>query len=333
MLLLAAALPAAVVTLTITGDPGLAAEKSGTAMVAVLRRDGIIIPFANWNGRRWLSSWPEAKATLDVPITLDSVPGRWWPDREPVTRWTAWPLDGEPREITVASPRAIGQHCDMNVGLDSDYRATEEVPPEGMQPYPKDGVATTGDLKVESVDVLDRESSDWQQVLDAMVPELLKAERKYYDSKETLEAFTRAPFEIEVLCRTAVPNREGAFVYYVEAVRRHEAVMQTSSAGITVDESRQPPRGWRGPRCQSFTIAQGWAFRDASGEFSFDMDAYPATCGRGGMVYGLPLGMLKLGGKLFWIMHLSGWGYERYEILDVEFRKVRRALSVYAGSC
>ncbi|RPJ83551.1 MAG: hypothetical protein EHM13_07165, partial [Acidobacteria bacterium] len=120
----------------VRGSGTSVAAQAGVSMVAVLRRDGTIIPFANWNGRRWSTSWPAASLTIEVPITLESVPRGWWPDDRPETSWTAWPIGGEPRPINVKAPLAIGQHCDMNVGLSTDYRSDEPVPPVKVQPYP-----------------------------------------------------------------------------------------------------------------------------------------------------------------------------------------------------
>ena len=42
--------------------------------IGALRRDGIIIPFAVFDGRRWLSRWPAPERDRSIPINLNSIP-------------------------------------------------------------------------------------------------------------------------------------------------------------------------------------------------------------------------------------------------------------------
>ncbi|MFB3852860.1 MAG: hypothetical protein ACE148_03450 [Vicinamibacterales bacterium] len=307
-------------------DAPVMPQRGGISMVAVLRRDGTIIPFANWNGRKWSSSWPAAAATIDVPITLESVPRGWWPDGRPQTSWTAWPIGGTPQTINVKAPLAIGQHCDMNVGLATDYRSAEPAPPPQVQPYPKDGVATTGGLKVEQVEIVSKDSPLRTELQREAQRALGEAEDRFFDSTVVFRSTLRAAWEIEVVARTSAPRQAGASIFYLEAVRRHPF-------GLADSRGRQDrPQGTSQP-CRAFTIAQGFAFRSAAGKWSFDVDAYVAPCGRGEMVYGLPLGEMRVGDRLYWLMQVSGWGYERYEVLDMQLGSIKRALSVFAGSC
>ena len=53
-----------------------AAEPSGFT-VGVLRRDGVVIPFAMYDGNRWSPNWPPAARDPEIPINLRSVPARW----------------------------------------------------------------------------------------------------------------------------------------------------------------------------------------------------------------------------------------------------------------
>jgi len=336
--LVIAAVTGLLLPLAWSGPESTAAQATVSGAVAILRRDGTIVPFASWNGHRWSNNWPAARESLDVPVVLESVPRGWWPDRTPATRWTAWPLEGSSRPITVSAPVAIGQHCDMNVGLATDYRPDEPIPPVHVQPYPKDGLATTGALQVERIEVVSKDSAEWGRAALAVGPAAREAERRSFtDAGRRFRLDSPAPLDLEVLCRSSAPARPDASIYYVEAVRRHRVSVTRGAAGLVLT----PPGVARGETradvqpqpCEVLTIAQGWAFRDANGRWTFDLEAYVAECGRGQMVYGLPLGMLRLNNRLYWVMHMSSWGYERYEILDVDLGSVKRALSVYAGSC
>src|SRR5207253_3038803 len=46
--------------------------------VGVLRRDGIVVPFAAYDGKQWRNRWLTPGADVDVPIDLRNVPSRWW---------------------------------------------------------------------------------------------------------------------------------------------------------------------------------------------------------------------------------------------------------------
>jgi len=53
----------------------LAADAPRTVFSAgVLRRDGIIIPFAAFDGKRWRNAWPPPALELTIPIDLRGIP-------------------------------------------------------------------------------------------------------------------------------------------------------------------------------------------------------------------------------------------------------------------
>ena len=48
-----------------------AARDAGPAFtIGILRRDGIVVPFATFDGKEWRSDWPMPKEHVDVPIAL-----------------------------------------------------------------------------------------------------------------------------------------------------------------------------------------------------------------------------------------------------------------------
>src|SRR3982074_603076 len=72
-----------------------AADAPRTAFgVGVLRRDGVIIPFAAFDGKRWSSPWPAPQRDLTVPVTLSGFPSRWWGPTGPLEQWQATTAGG-----------------------------------------------------------------------------------------------------------------------------------------------------------------------------------------------------------------------------------------------
>src|ERR1700760_1949162 len=64
--------------------------------VGVLRRDGIIVPFAAFDGKKWIDNWPLPDAEVHVPISVRDVPASWWGPTPPLEHWQAW-IGGAPR--------------------------------------------------------------------------------------------------------------------------------------------------------------------------------------------------------------------------------------------
>src|SRR6266545_2216252 len=122
--------------------------------VGVLRRDGVIIPFASYNGKRWSHHWPAPGTDLTVPVDLRSLPSRWWGPTGPLDTWTALPgraEGGVPRALHVIQPDWVDTQCLRQIGLRTDYKPEQPAPPRTVQPYPKDGLVVSPAQPVEPI--------------------------------------------------------------------------------------------------------------------------------------------------------------------------------------
>ena len=57
---------------------------SGRLVLGVVRNDGLLLPFAAFDGRKWSTPWPGdigGPGTPDLPVNLASVPAKWWGGR------------------------------------------------------------------------------------------------------------------------------------------------------------------------------------------------------------------------------------------------------------
>jgi hypothetical protein len=319
--LLALVLGSAVLPTTWSDAVGAAEVQRFT--LTVLRRDGLLLPFASYAHKRWDNYWPTPKTDVEVPLSLTGVPSGWWPQRKPVVSWTAWPVDGPSRPIQIASPAWVGAHCQMNVALKSDYKSSEPVPPPEMQPYPKDGLATTGAVTIERVDVLNDRSPDWAQVAAGAADAVTEAEtadlRRFTGTpwRHPADAKGRAgtPLRLEVLCRS-LPTGAGAIAYYFEATKQY-----------------RNPRDRGARRCDIITFATGWVWKTTDGKMDGTVKAFTTDCAMESMLYTLPLGQFRVDGKLLWALQVSGWGYERYEIVEIGNSRVRKLFATAGGWC
>jgi hypothetical protein len=299
------------------------------ATVAVLRRDGIVVPFAGYEAGRWLNRWPEPGRRVEIPISVDATPKSWWLKDRPVAAWTAWPIQGESRVVHVRSPVNLTVQCERHVGLQTDYSSVLPPVPRDMQPHPKDGLATTGDVAVEPIEMLASGSPDWQRMLDAVKEPFAAAEDKMLArtsqaGSNVPDAQRRAqfPIEIEVLFRSPGP-RPGTHVLYFEAVRRYSR-KPPSNTVLSIVPDRRP-----------LAYGAGWLEVGAGGEVT--VQELPivelSDNERENLLYALPLGTFRLGGRRYWALQRAGWGYERYEIVEIAEPTKKLSFKTTGGSC
>ncbi|HSK09420.1 MAG TPA: hypothetical protein VK911_07580 [Vicinamibacterales bacterium] len=318
----------AVLALTVLAppQPAFVGAQDASFALAVLRQDGIVIPFAHFDGRRWRNRWPVAGKGFPVPLRIADVPGGWWPDGDPITAWTAWRRQGPPVEVTSQAPVSLLIQCQRGLGIRTSYSAAEK-PPDVVQPYPKDGLATAGAVVVEQPRLIEASSSEWRAVDAAVQREVRDLEDKAV--KRFVGAWVhptpraqrdKQPFTPEVIM--AVTPR----AFYFEGVKTYPPAPLA------------PGEGWRRmakPRnaCNMLTYAAGWVLLDDKGRPTVRASADITDCNREGLVYSLPLGLIRHDDRVFWVVQVSGWGYERYEVMEVRGDEVRSAIATPGGWC
>ena len=208
--------------------PGADRAESPAFTLAVMRRDGVMVPFAQYDGRRWQNRWPTPFTRTDVPISLSSVPKDWWGKVPAGTGWTLYPSAGDPRPVRITAPHLFSTHCVANVGLQTDYRSSQALPLPFVHHHPKDGLVVAGDLQIEPIEALRTDMPAWDALLDQVTQhaDAIEARAEGDWSWQGARAFfnrkTRVgiPVSVEVICRTPGIT-PGTFVHYFEAVRRY----------------------------------------------------------------------------------------------------------------
>src|SRR5215217_638620 len=103
----AAVVPRAVVAVqTPRGDAG-----APRIAVGVLRADGILLPFAAYDGKKWSAPWGgrvERGVSQALPVNLAAIPDDWWGGAAPAS-WNLWPTATEkPQPLKLVSPAMVG---------------------------------------------------------------------------------------------------------------------------------------------------------------------------------------------------------------------------------
>jgi hypothetical protein len=302
------------------GDAGVTGGMSGAPFtIGVLRRDGYVMPFAAFDGRRWQAPWPADLSTKELPISIQSIDPEWWGrGASPPKSMTLW-NDGKPRgELQLMAPAFVPLRCGKRLGLRTNYYPAEVPPPPLEQPFPKDGIVVSGPQKVDVIESVAAASPERQAVAVAVAEE--------FDKEENLAAsdFTnwrhpmrrqdrrKIPIEIEALYRAPM-DQPGWTAHYVEAARRYPA---------TGDDD-----------CGLLTTARGWLRTGPKGQREVELGAQITYCDRYGLTFMLPLGLFKLNSGSYWVYQVAGYESESYLISKPTPRQNERVLAYPAVIC
>jgi hypothetical protein len=209
--------------------------------------------------------------------------------------------------------------CESRLGLISDYRPPQPAPPPGEQPYPKDGLAVSGDQRIEPIDVVSASSPEWSPAAAQLLEPFDKAEEaaihRFMDWTHPVRRVERrkVPVELEAMYRAPM-DQPGWTAYYVEAIKRY-------------------PPGPDDGDCGLMTSAGGWVAVGPDGKRSIKLTARVTYCDRRGVTYMLPLGLIKTHGLTYWAYQLSGYGREGYGIVRPTPKEADPEVLYSAGSC
>jgi hypothetical protein len=306
----ARAVVAAAVALSTAGAAGSARDAFA---VGVLRRDGVILPFAVFDGKKWSSPWPGPTGDLTVPIDLRAVPKGWWGVGAPLEMWQIAPGDGA-GAARIVQPDWVNIHCARYVGLRSDYQPPQPAPPRTTQPYPKDGLAVSPPHAIDRVEILPPASPELRALLPAVHTAFNDAERDV-ESQYGHPISRRAREGIAPTVEAVYAYGDSPRVYYVEALRPYRQL------GQQVGD------------CSAVGSGTGWFVRSGGEVRLLTMVVDILNCDRQSASYMLPLGVVRLNDRLFWLAQFSGWDHERYVVLEVKKKSVDVVVNRWGGSC
>jgi hypothetical protein len=297
-----------------------ATARTDRVVFAVLRRDGVIAPFALLRGRRWTTPWPASLRARELPVDLDAVPNYWWGGAPPERTWRAWLTDGRQETVTLQGPSLYGVHCTRRMGIGTDYRARQPLPPAPTEPFPKDGIAVSGGVQLEPVEIVPRTSEAWPSLAVSLLDDFDRAEDTSIGGVATAAGWRhpvgraeRRKLGVRLESWYRAPLADGGTASYIEAVRSY------------------PPRA-EDEGCGLETLFSGWVFQRADGSRPrTSLRAKVTYCDRVGAIYMLPFGVVRVQDGVHWVYQLSGWDDEWYVIAEVGERNARIVAEYYAG--
>jgi hypothetical protein len=204
--------------------------------------------------------------------------------------------------------------CSRQIGLRTDYTPREIAPPRSVQPYPKDGLAVSPPQVVYPIDIVNPGSAEARGLMPQLLAVFNRAEAARAKIDENpIEPRAREGIEPTIEAVYAIGTTER--LYYVESSRRYRLL------GQSADE------------CEALAYGQGWFVRNADGVRAIAMNVDLLTCDRAGATYMLPLGALRVKGRVFWLAQGSGLDHEHFKIFEMTSKGIELALAVAGGSC
>ena len=287
--------------------------------LAALRTDGVMIPFASFDGRNWSLHWPDSDLVAPLPISRADIPKKWWGPQGPDAAWTAW-LPGAPaRPLTLGKPVQAKVFCSGHPALATDYRG---APVDPRAPtMPKDGLAVAGNVTLQQVLSISVHAAEARRVITLITREFNLQEKLAVDHFTSwshpfwTEERTRYPIELEALYRSIDTTSRGTWTTtYVEAIRRF------------------PPRP-QDEGCGLITFVRGWITERDGKPPVINVGARVTYCDRAEVSFMLPFARLLLDNELYWVYQISSWRDEFYAVSRIRADGVRPVVSVLGGGC
>jgi hypothetical protein len=312
-------LAAPVLALTLCAAVPLSGAGGPAFGLGILRRDGVLVPFASYSGRSWSADWPGPESNVVLPISLADVPKKWWGAPGPDAPWTAWLIGGTPRPLTLKKPEHMRVFCSTQLGVKTDYVGGDYDPRDpGIV---KDGLAIAGDAKLLPVVQVSLFAQDAARIVDAITEDFNREEKEAADHFTAwMHPFGDAmredfPIELEAFYRARESTPSGVWVTnYVEAVRRFPA---------------QP-----GDRdCGLITFVRGWVIERDGRKPVIDIGARITYCDRADVSFMLPFGRLLIDREPYWVYQISSWRDEIYGVSRVKPETVQPVVAVAGGGC
>jgi hypothetical protein len=292
----------------------VAEPKTKAFAVGALRRDGAIIPFATFDGKRWDTNWPSPMGELTIPITLGAIPSRWWGPTSALAAWDAWTGGAAPQPVTVTQPAWVPVHCQRQIVLETNYKSSKQPPPVTEQPYPKDGFAVSPPQAVESIDLLAATSIEAQELVGAVRDAFNAGERRMEEGYGHPIA-RRAREGVVPTIEAVYAYGDQTRFYYVESTRPYRRLGQSPD------------------QCEAIGFGTGWFVRENSRLRSIATDVDLLRCDRVGANYMYPFGVIRADGKIFWLAQFAGWNREWFVVLELKPKTVESRASAFGGSC
>ncbi len=269
--------------------------------------DGII-PFADFDGQRWRSSWPAPQETVPDERALQHVPAAWWGRSTFQPTWEVIESGGGRRaaQITATGYAGLGSSCAVTTALKTNVPA---------ETYGYGEVLAANRAGVlEPVRTVTAGSSEWRSV-SALLPGLYRR----HGAPEW---------------RT-VPSARAAAASFTEPVLETAFTSSDDGGQLVYFESSRPVTFAEPSALDDHPFLAGWLWRrsPASPFQAVTILAVRRDGDRKGVSSFTPLGIVRHGRQRFWMGMFGAYVYAAPAVFDVRRAGVVRQLVVDHAGC
>ena len=298
--------------------------------LAVMRADGVMIPFASFGGRNWSTPWPRnigggrMGGPVEIPFNLDAIPDDWWDKHRP-GRWRLFTGAEQPmKTVTPLAPVTIFVGIMRRLGLRTDHPPGRLPANPRELPFPKEGlvIGGEGEVDIRPIVTVSRAAAEWRNLPGLVREDVNRAEERTVSAISTNTGW-RHPFarsvrtalaaSVEAWYVTSVDDK-GSSVSYVEMVKKYAALPEDEGCGLE-------------------TFVSGW-IHTRTGEPAqkpkTSLAAVVSYCDRVKVSYMLPFAQIRLNDRTHWVFQMSGQDHEWYQVVEATTGRVR-SVAEYDG--
>ncbi|MBN1290893.1 MAG: hypothetical protein JXB48_03560 [Candidatus Latescibacteria bacterium] len=308
------------ILLLLSSHSVLIAQQQMPFMIGVADSNGIVMPFAVYNGETWTNPWPQrdysGPGSTQPDIVYDKlheIPKTWHEPLEKIPEgWNILHPDGVTETIHITKLSLAFSYCMLKWALIGEESKKEHVGTMGdFYRLAHDlYLATTAALTGFNMEIPGTQSDEYREIYRIIETSIAISE---YTENHPVTDTDRNAVKTELI--SIVRNKtlqDGGFIYYVEAKKDYK-------------DNRSNP-------CISYF--DGWILKDSNNELSFIRQNFKIYDHE--MMYlspDIPLGILMLDGRSYWIIRNRGYESEEWLILDVSPSGITPILNVYGGGC
>ena len=280
-------------------------NNSGKFIVGVLQESGAIIPFARYDGARWVNTWP-APVDPSQNRTPPVVPAlREWLGENAPASWRLWLPNGTTHAIRATGSEYLKDTCGTNWVLSTDFPKTLNPRPFTC-PLRTIGIVFSTDQKLIpfypgnhsgiALSALEKagEAAEIGQMRDENEARARLGTRERASFGPDWDVTSRARFPLKVERTWSAETDNGDVFSYLEANRRFD-----------LESSKE---------CARFSVFHGWVADNAK---VLKSNVVLTDCDFKEAEFITPMGLVDLKGGLFAIIQVNGWEGQAYAILKI----------------
>ena len=290
---------------------------SGFAL-GLIRPDGILVPFAVFDGTSWIEAWPEPGEAIARDNMLAAVPSFWRKRQQQVPQaWHVAAERGAMVEINVLSHVVFDEHCGHQVGLLTDLH------PRRADAHDK---RLAADRAVPMILPLDLSAggdrAGWQDLVQLLEAEAARHENAaiadWERDSERASQLEPAPRRQPLRIRTLYAHRDtGSRIMYYEVERQYAKPISDSPGA-------EP----------SVLFVSGWIYQaTGSAPATLNTVALITDPDFKGPVMMKQLGIVRAGGSALWVAQVHGYESEAVALFRIDAKGVQRVFSTFIGGC